>query len=72
MIDGFPVELRLKTFLGAHAWRTAWSRAGWPPAERWLGPFDVLHFTDWMYPPQRRASARRRSTTSCRSTSRSG
>ena len=30
----FPVELRLKTFLGAHAWRTAWSRAGWPPAER--------------------------------------
>src|SRR5439155_4598842 len=34
-------------------WRTAWSRLGWPPAERWLGPFDVLHFSDWMYPPQR-------------------
>ena len=51
-LDGIPVELRLKTFLGAHAWRTAWSRAGWPPAERWLGSFDVLHFSDWMYPPQ--------------------
>jgi glycosyltransferase involved in cell wall biosynthesis len=38
---------------GAHAWRTAWSRAGRPAAERWLGRFDVLHFSDWMYPPQR-------------------
>ena len=52
-LAGIPVELRLKTLLGAHAWRTAWSRLGWPPAERWLGSFDVLHFTDWMYPPQR-------------------
>ena len=52
-LTGFPVELCLKTFLGAHAWRTGWSRAGWPPAERWLGSFDVLHFSDWMYPPQR-------------------
>jgi glycosyltransferase involved in cell wall biosynthesis len=52
VLAGLPVELRLKTFLGAHAWRTAWSRAGWPPAERWLGRFDVLHFSDWMYPPQ--------------------
>jgi glycosyltransferase involved in cell wall biosynthesis len=52
-LHGIPVELRLTTLLGAHAWRTAWSRAGWPPAERVLGPFEVLHFTDWMYPPQR-------------------
>ncbi len=52
-LEGIPVELRLKTLYGAHWWRTAWSRAGWPPAERWLGPFDALHFTDWMYPPQR-------------------
>jgi glycosyltransferase involved in cell wall biosynthesis len=52
-LEGIAVELRLKTLIGAHAWRTAWSRLAWPPAERWLGPFDVLHFTDWMYPPQR-------------------
>ena len=30
-----------------------WSRARRPAAERWLGPFDVLHFTDWQVPPQR-------------------
>jgi glycosyltransferase involved in cell wall biosynthesis len=52
-LDGIPVELRLKTFIGAHGWRTAWSRLGRPAAERWLGRFDVLHFSDWMYPPQR-------------------
>jgi glycosyltransferase involved in cell wall biosynthesis len=52
-LDGIPVELRLKTFIGAHGWRTAWSRLGHPVAERWLGRFDVLHFSDWMYPPQR-------------------
>jgi glycosyltransferase involved in cell wall biosynthesis len=52
-LTGIPVELRLKTFPGAHACRTLWSRLGRPAAERWLGPFDVLHFTDWMYPPQR-------------------
>jgi glycosyltransferase involved in cell wall biosynthesis len=28
--------------------------AGYPPAERLIGKFDALHFTDWMYPPQRR------------------
>ena len=47
------VELRLPVLPFAHSWRTAWSRAQWPPAERWLGRFDVLHFSDWMYPPQR-------------------
>ena len=52
-LDGMPVELRLTSLPGAHGWRTAWSRLGWPPAELWLGSFDVLHFTDWMYPPQR-------------------
>jgi glycosyltransferase involved in cell wall biosynthesis len=52
-LNGIPVELRLKTFYGAHGVRTAWSRLGWPPAERWLGRFDFLHFSDWMYPPQK-------------------
>ena len=51
-LAGFPLELRLRSLPGAHAWRTAWSRLGRPVAERWLGPFDVLHFSDWMYPPQ--------------------
>ena len=52
-LAGLDVELRLVTLPGAHAWRTAWSQLGRPAAERWLGAFDVLHFTDWMYPPQR-------------------
>jgi glycosyltransferase involved in cell wall biosynthesis len=47
------VELRLPVLPLAHRWRTAWSRLGRPAAERWLGDFDVLHFSDWMYPPQR-------------------
>jgi len=37
----------------SHAARTAWSALGHPVAERLLGRFDVLHFSDWMYPPQR-------------------
>ncbi len=37
----------------AHAVRTAWSMLGRPAAERFVGRFDALHFTDWMYPPQR-------------------
>jgi glycosyltransferase involved in cell wall biosynthesis len=52
-LSGLDVELRLVALPGAHGWRTAWSRLGRPAAERWLGRFDVLHFTDWMYPPQR-------------------
>ena len=48
-----PVEQRIRSVPLAHAWRIAWSRAGWPPVESFLGPIDVLHFSDWMYPPQR-------------------
>jgi glycosyltransferase involved in cell wall biosynthesis len=53
-LAGIDVELRLLGLPGAHGWRTAWSVAGYPPAERVLGRFDALHFSDWMYPPQRR------------------
>ena len=53
-LAGIDVDLRLWPLPGAHGWRTAWSTAGYPPAERFLGRFDALHFTDWMYPPQRR------------------
>ncbi len=51
-LAGVPVEQRLRVLPFAHALRTAWSRASWPPAERFYGPLDVLHFSDWMYPPQ--------------------
>jgi len=52
-LDGLPLELRLPLLPRAHAWRTAWSRLGRPPVERFVGPLDVFHFSDWMYPPQR-------------------
>jgi glycosyltransferase involved in cell wall biosynthesis len=52
-LAGMQVERRLPVLPFAHAWRTAWSRLQRPAAERWLGRFDVLHFSDWMYPPQR-------------------
>ena len=48
-----PVERRIATVPFGHAVRTAWSRLGQPPAERFLGQMDVLHFTDWMVPPGR-------------------
>jgi glycosyltransferase involved in cell wall biosynthesis len=51
-LNGIPVEPRLRFLPFAHAWRQAWSRAGWPPVERFLGDFDVLHYSDWMFPPQ--------------------
>lgn len=53
-LAGIDVELRLLPLPFAHVWRTAWSVAKRPAAERWLGRFDALHFTDWMYPPQAR------------------
>ena len=52
-LDGLAVDRRLRFLPFAHGWRQAWSRLGWPPAERFLGTFDVLHYSDWMYPPQR-------------------
>ena len=52
-LDGIDVERRLPRLPAAHAVRTLWSRVGRPPAERFVGTFDVLHFSDWMYPPQR-------------------
>ena len=52
-LQGLPVDLRLTELPLAHAWRVAWSRLGVPAVERFLGPVDVLHFSDWMYPPQR-------------------
>jgi glycosyltransferase involved in cell wall biosynthesis len=52
-VAGMPVALKLQLLPFAHYWRQAWSRTGWPPVERFLGPVDVVHYTDWMFPPQR-------------------
>jgi glycosyltransferase involved in cell wall biosynthesis len=52
-LSGYPLELRLSEHRFAHGYRMAWSRLGAPAAERFLGPVDVLHFSDWMFPPQR-------------------
>jgi glycosyltransferase involved in cell wall biosynthesis len=52
-LAGIPVEPRLRFLPFAHHWRQGWSLVSWPPVERFLGPIDVLHFSDWMYPPQR-------------------
>jgi glycosyltransferase involved in cell wall biosynthesis len=53
-LTGLEVERRIVTVPFAHATRRAWGKLGRPPAEKLLGSFDVLHFTDWMRPPQRR------------------
>ena len=52
-LAGLPLESRTIVLPFSHAFRMAWSRARRPTAERWLGPFDILHFTDWLVPPQR-------------------
>jgi glycosyltransferase involved in cell wall biosynthesis len=52
-LDGIDAERRIVSLPFAHAVRRTWGRLGWPPTERLVGPFDVLHFTDWMVPPQR-------------------
>jgi glycosyltransferase involved in cell wall biosynthesis len=52
-LDGIPVDISLRLLPFAHFWRQSWSHLGRPSVERFLGPIDVLHFSDWMYPPQR-------------------
>ncbi|HET7571939.1 MAG TPA: glycosyltransferase family 1 protein [Gaiellaceae bacterium] len=52
-LAGIEAERRLPVLPAAHAVRTAWSRLGRPPVERFVGALDVFHFSDWMYPPQR-------------------
>jgi len=52
-LDGIDLDRRLPVVPAAHVLRTLWSRAGSPPVESAVGGFDVFHFSDWMYPPQR-------------------
>jgi glycosyltransferase involved in cell wall biosynthesis len=51
-LAGLDVEVRLRFLPFAHFWRQGWSRLQRPRIERFLGRVDVLHFSDWMYPPQ--------------------
>ena len=37
--------------------RTFWLRADWPPAEWWTGAVDVVHGTNFVVPPTRKAGA---------------
>jgi glycosyltransferase involved in cell wall biosynthesis len=52
-LAGMRLERRLPVVPAAHALRTGWSRLATPAVERVVGPLDVFHFSDWMYPPQR-------------------
>ena len=71
-LDGIDVELQLVPLPFSQRWRDAWSRLGRPALERFLGGFDVFHYSDWMYPPQAGGSAPPPSTTSCRCATPSG
>jgi glycosyltransferase involved in cell wall biosynthesis len=53
-LAGVSVERSTTTVPFGHLVRRAWTKLGTPPAERFIGGFDVLHFTDWMQPRQRR------------------
>jgi glycosyltransferase involved in cell wall biosynthesis len=53
-LAGLALRPRLLPLPASHAVRTAWSIAGFPPAEWLVGRVDALLFTDWMTPPQRR------------------
>ncbi|MGB2876240.1 MAG: glycosyltransferase family 1 protein [Gaiellaceae bacterium] len=53
-LAGVGAELRLPLLPRAQWWRSGWSRLGKPPVEAVVGELDVFHFSDWMYPPQRR------------------
>src|SRR5947208_18807 len=55
-LEGLPAELRLPLLPRATWWRSGWSRLGRPPVESVVGPLDVFHFSDWMYPSQRRGA----------------
>jgi hypothetical protein len=52
-LAGLGVEQKIVTVPFAHATRRGWGALGQPAAEAFVGTFDVLHFTDWMRPPQR-------------------
>jgi glycosyltransferase involved in cell wall biosynthesis len=54
-LDGIPGERRIVIVPPpSNVWRKLWSKAQRPAVERLVGELDVFHFSDWMYPAQRR------------------
>jgi glycosyltransferase involved in cell wall biosynthesis len=52
-LEGIDAERRIVSLPFAHAVRRTWGRLGRPPVERFVGRLDVLHFSDWVVPPQK-------------------
>jgi glycosyltransferase involved in cell wall biosynthesis len=52
-LEGIEATRAIRVLPLAHAVRTAWSRLGRPPVERFTGRLDAFHYSDWMYPAQR-------------------
>jgi glycosyltransferase involved in cell wall biosynthesis len=50
-LAGLSISRDVVTVPFGHAVRTAWSRLRFPRVERFVGPVDVVHFSDWMVPP---------------------
>lgn len=50
---GVPV---VRAPMPARPLRAAWSRSEFPPIELWTGPVDVVHGTNFVVPPSRRAA----------------
>ncbi|MGZ4461602.1 MAG: glycosyltransferase family 4 protein [Gaiellaceae bacterium] len=52
-LEGIDTPRSVRVLPFAHAVRTAWSKLGRPPVERFAGRLDAFHYSDWMYPTQR-------------------
>jgi glycosyltransferase involved in cell wall biosynthesis len=53
-LDGIHGETKIVFFPPpSNLWRKFWSRLQRVPVERFVGPLDAFHLSDWMYPPQR-------------------
>lgn len=51
-LEGVAGQRSLLMLPFSHLARQGWSRLGRPALERFIGHVDVLHYSDWMYPPQ--------------------
>lgn len=57
-LDGFvpPGVHAASRPMAARPLRRMWTRLDWPPIEWWTGPVDVVHGTNYVVPPARRAA----------------